>query len=229
MARLLLLLLIFTISFYYNQFNNAAWCQQSTNTSQKLKLTVYHESLCPDSRRFFLEQLVPTYRKIGPYIDLISIPFGHARTIQPDKMICQHGARECQRNRLMACIQTKGSNNMTEIVESLGCLFLGEESPKDCLNKHMPSVDYDQTIQTCQKSQESYKLMEEYEKLTGRIGYVPKITLNDEYSEEIQEKCENHLLEHLCKNLTQQQPEACKEQETTTTTNQQENSNIVLM
>lgn len=220
MAKLTMLFICLTIIGLY-QLISISLCQSTTatttttiqNQTQKLKLTVYHESLCPDSRRFFLEQLVPTYRKLGDYIELVSIPFGHARTIQPDRMICQHGARECQRNRLMACIQTKGSNNMSEIVESLGCLFLAEESPKDCLAKHMPTADYDGTIQTCQKSQESFILMEEYEKITGRIGYVPKITLNDEYSEDIQDNCEHRLLEHLCKNLKQQQPDACKGQE----------------
>jgi len=41
-----------------------------------LKLTVYYESLCPDSIRFITKQLYPTYQKLA--FDVEFVPYGKA-------------------------------------------------------------------------------------------------------------------------------------------------------
>lgn len=164
---------------------------------ERFKLGVYMESLCPDTRRFFLRQLVPTYREIGSIMDLKLVPFGHARTLGNNRMICQHGARECEGNRRMACLLAR-STNQSEIVETFGCLFAQEETTKDCVSKNMPNVNFDQ-VEKCTSGDESYQLMVQAEKDTGRISYVPKLTANDQYSEDIQEQLEGQLKETVCK------------------------------
>lgn len=44
----------------------------------KVRMTVYFESLCSDTQRFFREQLTPTYSELSDIIDLQFVPFGKA-------------------------------------------------------------------------------------------------------------------------------------------------------
>lgn len=183
----------------------------TTGDDQCVKLGVYMESLCPDSRRFFLRQLVPTYREIGAIMDLNLVAFGHARTLANNRMICQHGPRECEGNRRMACLLAR-STNQSEVVETFGCLFSNEATPKECINKNMPEVNFDD-IEKCKTGDESFQLMVQAEKDTGRVSYVPKLTVNGQYSDEIQEQLENDLKNSICNQYKGSAPVACKIEE----------------
>lgn len=60
------------------------------------QISIYYETLCPDSRRFFLHQLAPTYEKLNRFMDVELIPYGHANVSYPrhdNKPVfhCQHG------------------------------------------------------------------------------------------------------------------------------------------
>jgi len=54
---------------------------QNLSSDLKLPLSVFYEALCPDSIKFFKEQLVPTYKVLGKYINLNFVPFGKARQV----------------------------------------------------------------------------------------------------------------------------------------------------
>ena len=41
-------------------------------------LDVYYESLCPDSRRFIMTQLFPSWNKINSFVNVRLVPFGKA-------------------------------------------------------------------------------------------------------------------------------------------------------
>lgn len=43
-----------------------------------LKVSLYYESLCPDSVRFVVRQLYPGFLKLGDILDLDFIPYGFA-------------------------------------------------------------------------------------------------------------------------------------------------------
>lgn len=65
--------------------------------------------MCPDSRRFILNQLSPTYDKLGQYMDIDLIPYGNANVSYPNHDFkpyfqCQHGHDECYGNRAQACV-----------------------------------------------------------------------------------------------------------------------------
>lgn len=182
----------------------------SSSFDPKVKLGVYMESLCPDSRRFFLDQLVPTHRQIGQALELKLVPFGHARVVGNNKMVCQHGSRECEGNRRMACLLVR-SSNQTEIVETLGCLFRSEVTPKECCQQNMPSVNFDE-VEKCKEGDESYQLMTKAEKDTGRLNYVPHLTVDNQASDEIQDRAERHLKEFMCEQYKGTTPlEPCKD------------------
>lgn len=172
-----------------------------------IELGVYFESLCPDSRRFFVNQLVPTFKQIGKIIKPTLIPFGHARVLGNNKMVCQHGARECEGNRLMACIIARESDSLS-VIETIGCIIGNKVAPKDCVTKHLPNASFDD-IDRCKASDESYQMMIEFEKLTGKPDYIPKLTLNGQYSEDIQSELEFNLKNFVCKNYNGTKPSQC--------------------
>lgn len=183
----------------------------STSTvraDEKLKLGVFIESLCPDSRRFFVRQLVPTYRLIGDLFEPNIVPFGHARVQSSTRMICQHGQRECQGNRRMACIRARATNTSQQ-VETIGCLFENQSTPKECVERNMANVTW-KDIDDCSGAPESMRMMEQFEKETGRVSYIPHLTLDGRHDEAIQEGAEHDLKNFICKNYQGSKPQACK-------------------
>lgn len=54
---------------------------QNISSDLQLPVSVFYEALCPDSIKFFKEQLVPTYKALGKYINLNFVPFGKARQV----------------------------------------------------------------------------------------------------------------------------------------------------
>lgn len=48
----------------------------STNAIPRLTVSVYYESLCPDSINFITDQLTPAYNDFKDWINLEFIPFG---------------------------------------------------------------------------------------------------------------------------------------------------------
>ena len=52
----------------------------SLSDDSKVKMTLYYESLCPFCDKYIVEQLYPTFQKLGRHIDLDYIPYGNAKT-----------------------------------------------------------------------------------------------------------------------------------------------------
>lgn len=44
-----------------------------------VRVTVFYECLCPDSRSFFLHHLVPAYEKAPELVDVEYVPYGNAK------------------------------------------------------------------------------------------------------------------------------------------------------
>lgn len=74
-----------------------------------VKLDIYMEAQCPDTSRFFRQQLKKAWDLLGNLnrIELNIIPFGKARCTEKGNDFecqCQHGPTECEINQLMNCV-----------------------------------------------------------------------------------------------------------------------------
>ena len=97
----------------------------------RVKMTVYLEALCIDSKRFVLDQLVPTFDLLGPsVIDLDIVPFGNAKLVEHDNdsetkgtVTCQHGNAECDANVYELCATSLYQGNPSRYLPFFACLF----------------------------------------------------------------------------------------------------------
>lgn len=89
--RIILLIVIIVIIWRWFQYFDVFSEKSETNTAilnhkidsnvSKIKVTVYYEALCSDSRNFVLKQLLPTYSILHEYMELDLIPYGKAQVI----------------------------------------------------------------------------------------------------------------------------------------------------
>lgn len=49
----------------------------------RVKVSVYYEALCSDSRFFILKQLIPAYETVPSIIQLDLVPYGKAKVSNP--------------------------------------------------------------------------------------------------------------------------------------------------
>lgn len=192
----------------------AAPAAATINNSSKVTLGVYFEALCPDSRRFIHDQLLPNFERLEPVMQVKLVPFGKARVLGNNKMMCQHGQAECRGNRLMACVMKRAANASDDgdnydynspaslpVVRTIGCLFYQQtrDSLQECVAKNLAHVNVSQ-VEECAASDESYLMMERFERETGnRPAYVPELRLDNKQSAEIQSDCEDDLVSCICR------------------------------
>jgi interferon gamma-inducible protein 30 len=98
------------------------WSQRQGILRGTVKLQVYVEALCIDSKAFFDQQLMPVYETLGPdVIDLEVVVFGNAR-VAPS-LTCQHGLAECDANSYEQCAAYVSNNDASLYLPFMGCLF----------------------------------------------------------------------------------------------------------
>lgn len=56
--------------------------EKEANEKEIVRITVYYETLCPDSRSFFIYHLLPTYMKLKENVQVTLIPYGKATVKQ---------------------------------------------------------------------------------------------------------------------------------------------------
>lgn len=57
---------------------NMYFCQQEVEAFPPMRVEVYYEALCPDSRYFVVKHLLPTYNKLKDIITVALVPYGKA-------------------------------------------------------------------------------------------------------------------------------------------------------
>ncbi|KAJ0792259.1 putative gamma interferon inducible lysosomal thiol reductase GILT, Thioredoxin-like superfamily [Helianthus annuus] len=73
-------------------------------SEEKVKVTLYYESLCPSSEDFILKYLYKIFDNgLISIVDLKLSPYGNARITSDGTIVCQHGRWECLLNTVEAC------------------------------------------------------------------------------------------------------------------------------
>lgn len=194
-VRLIIFLFLLTliwITFYYFLKTSP---KELTQTSEMLILkrdtpildiAVYYECLCPDSRSFFVRQLLPAVEKIPSLLNIDYVPYGKAQTeeIGPSKyrFKCQHGPPECLGNKIHACVITRVSDELKR-AEILTCMIAGkvnpEESGRKCANDY--NLDWN-SIWHCANGSEGDELLklhgDKTNSLSPKVIFIPTILID---------------------------------------------------
>ncbi|XP_062595798.1 gamma-interferon-inducible lysosomal thiol reductase-like [Saccostrea cucullata] len=180
---------------------------QSTGKADKVELTLYFESLCPDCKNFFRKQLTKTYNDIGEIINLTLVPYGNARETKDEtgqwKFTCQHGEDECVGNLIETCA-IHILKNISSYFPFISCIEHDQfGTPKLSANKCAKSQGIDlKPILECSTRKLGNSLEHEMALKTNALNpphkYVPWVTLNGVHTEDIEKKAEADLTKLIC-------------------------------
>ncbi|XP_063616159.1 GILT-like protein 1 [Cydia splendana] len=207
----------FAVSFEIDHSNPDAVEYDSNSKvekTEKVDLRVYYCCYCGGCVDFHIKELVPTYKKIGSYIDLKNYPYGltsrwkHHGKIYFD---CAHGPEECYGDKLHACaIDILKNVSQSEFYNScmMNATWGGKGSTdKDAINcGKLRKIDSKPIIE-CANSERSDALMEYYGIETDKVTdpknkSMPLILLNGK-------EVTDNLMKTICQTLAKPPPE-CK-------------------
>ncbi|THG01936.1 hypothetical protein TEA_006090 [Camellia sinensis var. sinensis] len=111
------------------------------DSSSKVSLGLYYETLCPYSADFIINYLVQIFDTgLISILDLNLVPWGNARILANNTFNCQHGPLECLLNTVEAC----AISVWPDLHGPLECLLNTVEacaiSVWPDLNKHFPFI-----------------------------------------------------------------------------------------
>lgn len=215
------------ITFVCHNLSDAQLVDDKSDRSN-VSVDVYYESLCSDSMRWIVTQLVPSYPELKNHLHVTFVPYGkatHTRESEtgPWQFLCQHGPAECSGNKAQACaihaIQTSEETQEQQqlTVKLVGC----------AMSARNPSNAVPQCAQNLGLSEGTRKLINDC--IAGSLGddllaangdkthnlqpslkFVPTIIINGVYSKEKQDTALNNFSKLICHHLTEQEkPRLC--------------------
>ncbi|KAF5273397.1 hypothetical protein FQA39_LY07414 [Lamprigera yunnana] len=159
-----------------------------------LRVSVYYETLCPDSYDFLRNQFCPTYEKIGSSLDVHFVPYGRAEHMFKDNrwtFACQHGPEECWGNKIQACgiAKAKGENAVAQFV----CCVMNHY-PQSATTYTLDNCVHlinttKENVMSCVSSLEGDNLLVAHGKETHSLmplNFIPTIVFNDKFDETVQ-------------------------------------------
>lgn len=184
---------------------------------QRVPVTVYYESLCPDSRKFFIQQLYPSLQgNLSGYVNLTLIPYGKSSFEQHGaeyKFTCHHGVKECLGNKIHACAlknidegrKTNGLGYNRNAVGYINCLM--DRSSKDTDFPTKECAELNQVtnlmmIENCAMHLNGAQYLANYGSLTDAfqkpLASVPTIVFNKHYKKEDSDMAQTNFVKALC-------------------------------
>ncbi|XP_075229268.1 gamma-interferon-inducible lysosomal thiol reductase-like protein [Lycorma delicatula] len=197
---------------------------EAVHLDETVRMTVFYETLCPYSMKFFTEQISKLFHndtKLYKYVRFDFVPYGNAKQEYSKKgwkFTCQHGPTECKYNMLHACVVKTVSlaNGVNEDIERfvpfLICLMSTKQEHTvitQCAEKYDIPAD---GIRHCLTRGNGEKLLAKYGNRTHEfkppIKSVPTIVFNGVYKEDNQKLAETNLPQAICSNL-KPKPKIC--------------------
>ncbi|CAH2062073.1 unnamed protein product, partial [Iphiclides podalirius] len=190
---------------------------KSKKDDNKVKIAVYYESLCPDSRRFISSQLAPVWRDFRGAIKVKLVPYGKATHDNINgkwQFTCQHGPDECYGNKMQACILKDRSLHDTEKMELVMCLMANASPDKaldTCLEQVKRSNSSDK-MKNCASGAAGDQLLASYGDKTDLVqrplSFVPTVIVNEKFDQAVQDEAVNDLKAVVCR-VAVNKPAAC--------------------
>ncbi|XP_030748377.1 gamma-interferon-inducible lysosomal thiol reductase-like [Sitophilus oryzae] len=189
---------------------------ESGKETEKVKISVYYEALCPDSKFFIIYQLVPVFERLKDFLIIDLVPYGKAQTTVDDngniEFICQHDHVECYANKIHACVidQVEDVENQLKYI---ACMITDNMVPEDAGKRcgHEHNIDF-APVNKCATEQKGSILLKKFGErthdLSPRVKFVPTIELNESQTFESQASILKDLLRAVC-NVYQTKPEVC--------------------
>ncbi|XP_075971962.1 gamma-interferon-inducible lysosomal thiol reductase-like protein [Anticarsia gemmatalis] len=178
----------------------------------KVKVRVYYEALCPDSKHFFMRHLGPVTDKLSEFIDVTLVPYGKATTKEDHGQYyfqCQHGEEECYANKIHACaIETVA--NMTTAVKITDCMIADNMDADAALLKCAKQLKVEpDPIKNCANHELGSALLKKHGDDTHILkpSFIPTITINN--SRDNQAAILKNFLLEVCKLIDMPLPPPC--------------------
>lgn len=212
---------------------------------QKVPVTVYYESLCPDSKKFFTSQLYPTLTNtnLSRWVNLTLVPFGKVTTTILDgakQYQCHHGPFECYGNKIQACALHEiekfaptragdGFNNIT--LAFINCLMDKVENKSTPGNElfefpiklcsEMNNVQDYVKIENCAEYVDSLQYLAQLDEMTASLKpplkSVPTIVFQGQFKQEDSDLAQTNFVKALCQYIKNDKPNECKSSAATLT------------
>ncbi|XP_059487345.1 GILT-like protein 1 [Neocloeon triangulifer] len=194
-------------------------CLAFFSVAEAVKVSVYYESLCPDSIRFLTEQFHSVYQQLGSSaITVDFLPYGKASHTQNANgqwsFVCQHGPEECRGNKVQACALKYISN--PDLQEAYVNCVMANSYPPDAGQSCATSVggvsDYS-AISNCIATAEGDVELVAYGDRTHALGsiltFVPTIIYDNVFNQSEQDESLYNFLGVVCRHLPDPKPSGC--------------------
>ncbi|XP_071039484.1 gamma-interferon-inducible lysosomal thiol reductase-like isoform X2 [Parasteatoda tepidariorum] len=177
----------------------------------RVNVTIAYESLCPDSKRFFHKQFVPTFNRLSNYMNVKFLPFGNeliSRLPSKVKFECQHGPNECYRNKIQACFIAYDGNT-TNQVKFINCAFDVKKAKKHVENC-FDDENFHSKIKHCADGIMGDELLLKTGLETPAHSFIPWIVINGKSGKNFNKRAFEHFMNVICDELRADKPDECK-------------------
>ncbi|CAG9859129.1 unnamed protein product [Phyllotreta striolata] len=228
MEKVTLLLVVFAASSVFAQHQHHD--QEHDHSVHRVNVSVYYESLCPDSKKFFTQQLYPSLQgNLSEFVNLTLVPYGKSKAtfeVTDWKFECHHGEAECYGNRIQACAlkridkgqDSPGLGYNKVAVGFINCLMDKADKTaeavfptRDCALVNPVSNLLD--IENCSNHTDAFNYMAVFGRLTDQIQKplksVPTIVFNDQYKQEDNDLAQTNFAKALCQYIESDKPAEC--------------------
>lgn len=201
------------------------------NAAIKMPITVFYESLCPDSAAFITNQLYPAVKNdFKNLVDITWVPYGkstHSTRGSEVEFTCHHGPNECYGNKVHSCALQHIQANSYETEHTRESLILDFVTCLMRAGKNFPDNKYPgekcarenhinnwEVIATCANSTEGNQLLKKNGELTqvfqNPLESVPSVVFNHQFEKSVQDKALMDFRGTFCLKSSEPKPFVCK-------------------